>query len=257
MHAISVVRASILELCALDHNGDGPTLARWLGNKTIETFAVWLRDPNNYVVVGVLEGDVKGVGLIEKSGDLRLCYVHPDHQRRGLGRAIVDELEKQATRWGLCEIRLTSSANAKTFYERHGYVSAGQPIHEFGVLWDYPYRKQLTETNERWPRRITLEEALRQGPPPPGNQAIPIFRHGSLEVEMYAPIRTDHQKPHERDEVYVVARGTALFFNGREQREVLPGSFIFVPAKQQHRFESMSPDFAVWVLFYGPSGGET
>jgi GNAT superfamily N-acetyltransferase len=94
-------------------------------------------------VVGVVEGEVKGVGLIEKGGDLRLCYVHPDRQRSGLGRAMVDELEKQASRWGLREIRLTSSANARTFYECHGYVSAGQPIHEFGVLWDYPYRKDL------------------------------------------------------------------------------------------------------------------
>jgi mannose-6-phosphate isomerase-like protein (cupin superfamily) len=104
---------------------------------------------------------------------------------------------------------------------------------------------------------ITLEEALRQGPPLPGNHAIPIFRHGSLEVEMYTPEGTDRQKSHARDEVYVVARGTALFFNGSERREVLAGSFIFVPAKQEHRFESFSPDFAVWVFFYGPAGGET
>jgi mannose-6-phosphate isomerase-like protein (cupin superfamily) len=104
---------------------------------------------------------------------------------------------------------------------------------------------------------ITLEEALRQGPPPPGNLAIPIFRHGSLEVEIYTPAGTDLQKPHERDEVYVVARGTSLFFNGSERQQVLPGSFIFVPANQEHRFESFSPDFAVWVFFYGPAGGET
>lgn len=111
----------------------------------------------------------------------------------------------------------------------------------------------MTKTAE-----ITLEEALRYGPTPPGNLAVPIFRHGSLEVEMYTPAGTDLQTPHERDEVYVVARGTGLFFNGTEQRrEVQPGSFIFVPARQEHRFESFSPDFAVWVFFYGPIGGES
>jgi mannose-6-phosphate isomerase-like protein (cupin superfamily) len=104
---------------------------------------------------------------------------------------------------------------------------------------------------------MTLDEALRQGPAPPGNLAVPIFRHGSLEVEMYTPAGTDPQTPHERDEVYVVARGTGLFFNGRERRDVQPGSFIFVSAKQEHRFESFSPDFAVWVFFYGPVGGES
>jgi hypothetical protein len=29
-----------------------------------------------------------------------------------------------------------------------------------------------------------------------------------------------------------------------------------VPAGHVHRFESFSDDFAVWVFFYGPSGGE-
>jgi hypothetical protein len=58
---------------------------------------------------------------------------------------------------------------------------------------------------------VTFAEALRQGPPPAGNLAVPIFRHGSLEVEMYAPQGADLQKPHGRDEVYVVARGTSDF----------------------------------------------
>jgi len=68
---------------------------------------------------------------------------------------------------------------------------------------------------------------------------------------------TDPQTPHTRDEVYVVARGEGLFFNGAERRQVQPGSFIFVAAGQEHRFESFSPDFVVWVFFYGPAGGES
>jgi mannose-6-phosphate isomerase-like protein (cupin superfamily) len=54
----------------------------------------------------------------------------------------------------------------------------------------------------------------------------------------------------------VVARGSGLFFDGAQRREVQPGAFIFVPAGQEHRFESFSADFAVWVFFYGPEGGE-
>lgn len=142
-NAIAVLRASISELCAADHKKDAATLAKWLGNKTPERFASWINDPKNYVVVGIVEGELKGVGLIEIGGDLRLCYVHPDRQRVGVARLMVAELEAQAQRWGMREIRLTSSANAKGFYERLGYASAGEPIHEFGVLWDFPYRKML------------------------------------------------------------------------------------------------------------------
>jgi len=101
-----------------------------------------------------------------------------------------------------------------------------------------------------------LAEALQQGPPPPGNLAVPIFAHGTLEAEFYTPRGHDPQKPHERDEIYVIARGSGLFFDGESRKSVEPGTFIFVAAGQVHRFEDFSDDFAVWVFFYGPRGGE-
>ncbi len=35
-----------------------------------------------------------------------------------------------------------------------------------------------------------------------------------------------------------------------------PGDALFVPAGAVHRFEEFSEDFAAWVVFYGPEGGE-
>ncbi|MCW3095224.1 MAG: Cupin 2 conserved barrel domain protein [Chthonomonadaceae bacterium] len=103
---------------------------------------------------------------------------------------------------------------------------------------------------------IDIADALRQGPPRQGNLAVPIFAHGTLAVELYTPQGDDPQQPHERDEVYVVARGTGLFFDGTDRRAVEAGTFLFVAAGQVHRFEEFSADFAVWVFFYGPHGGE-
>src|SRR5689334_703802 len=103
---------------------------------------------------------------------------------------------------------------------------------------------------------VSFAEALLKGPPPPGNLAVPIFSHGSLVVELYTPVGHDPQKPHTRDEVYSVARGSGLFFDGERRHSVEAGSFLFVPAGQIHRFEGFSSDFVVWVAFYGPEGGE-
>jgi mannose-6-phosphate isomerase-like protein (cupin superfamily) len=103
---------------------------------------------------------------------------------------------------------------------------------------------------------VSLDTALSRGPPPAGNLAVPIFSHGSLDVELYTPNGEDPQKPHGRDEVYFVARGTGIFFDGAQRHSIKAGSFLFVPAGQLHRFESFSADFAVWVAFYGPEGGE-
>jgi hypothetical protein len=103
---------------------------------------------------------------------------------------------------------------------------------------------------------VGLLEALNLGPPPAGNLAIPVFARGSMTVEMYAPSGVDPQKPHDRDELYLIARGQAVFFDGSVRRNVEAGTLLFVAAGQSHRFEDFSTDFATWVFFYGPVGGE-
>ena len=73
---------------------------------------------------------------------------------------------------------------------------------------------------------VGLAEALTKGPPPPGNLAVPVFSRGSLEVELYTPVGHDPQKPHARDEVYFVSRGSGRFFDGERYQQVEAGSFV-------------------------------
>ena len=58
------------------------------------------------------------------------------------------------------------------------------------------------------------------------------------------------------DEVYVVIAGRGKFLCDGETREFAPGELLFVPAGVVHRFLDFSDDFAAWVIFYGPEGGE-
>jgi len=115
---------------------------------------------------------------------------------------------------------------------------------------------RLTSTSS--PAAIwTPDQAAALGPPPPGNLAAPVFAHGSLEIEWYSPVGVDRQTPHDRDEIYAVARGDAIFWDGVSKRRVAAGTCIFVAAGRDHRFEEMSAEFATWVIFYGPQGGES
>src|SRR5690606_5713867 len=89
-----------------------------------------------------------------------------------------------------------------------------------------------------------------------GHPFVELFAHGTLAVEVYRPQDVDRQQPHDRDEVYIVIRGSGTFRNGETRHPFGPGDFLFVPAGGEHRFESFSEDFLTWVLFYGPAGGE-
>ena len=83
-----------------------------------------------------------------------------------------------------------------------------------------------------------------------------VFQHGGLSVEIYAPTRTDPQKPHTRDEVYFVAAGTGEYVCGDTRQSFGPTDLLFAAAGVEHRFENFTDDLTVWVLFYGPEGGE-
>ena len=104
--------------------------------------------------------------------------------------------------------------------------------------------------------RFTVEEALARIPALGGLRFATVFTHGTLEVEVYAPRGTDPQKPHLRDEIYVVVTGSGQFVNGAARHPFGPGDVLFVPAGVEHRFEEFTDDLVVWVFFYGPEGGE-
>jgi len=141
--AADVLRRSITELCALDHRGDADTLGRWLANKTPQNFLSWLGSDDNFCVVAEANNQVVGVGLLHRSGEIRLCYVAPGAQRKGIGKAIYLALEEQAKAWRLRTLRLESTVSARQFYEALGFRSAGMATPGFGISHCHPYEKQL------------------------------------------------------------------------------------------------------------------
>jgi len=107
------------------------------------------------------------------------------------------------------------------------------------------------------PRKATLRQAASLLP---SLDAVPrsaaVFRHGSLLVKLFAPRGKDSQGPHAQDELYIVAKGSGWFVNDGDRVEFAPDDMLFVPAGVAHRFENFSDDLMVWVVFYGPEGGE-
>jgi oxalate decarboxylase/phosphoglucose isomerase-like protein (cupin superfamily) len=107
---------------------------------------------------------------------------------------------------------------------------------------------------------VTLA-AAEAAPIPEGARSALLIKHGTMTLRYYAPAGRDPQTPHAQDEIYIVAAGRGSFALGRdeaslERRPFGPQDAIFVPAGWVHRFEDFSADFATWVVFWGPDGGE-
>ena len=105
-------------------------------------------------------------------------------------------------------------------------------------------------------RHFPFADALADLPAPPEEPYAVLFHHGSLTIGLYSPRGADEQTPHTRDETYVVARGGGVFIHEGERHPFATGDVLFAAAGEPHHFEDLSDDFAAWVLFHGPEGGE-
>src|SRR5262249_50421719 len=106
---------------------------------------------------------------------------------------------------------------------------------------------------------IHLSDAQAAIPGPAGEHAASFLERGTLKamlsVGRFAPLPRP-TTPHAQDEIYVVMHGRGVFFHDGKRDSFVAGDLLFVAAGSEHRFEDFSEDLTVWVVFYGPSGGE-
>jgi mannose-6-phosphate isomerase-like protein (cupin superfamily) len=103
---------------------------------------------------------------------------------------------------------------------------------------------------------LPLADALSRIPGPAGEHSVSLLQRGTLDIKMSRPVRPNVQAPHEQDEIYVIARGEGVIVHGDRSERCRAGDAVFIAAGTDHRFEDFSDDLAVWVVFFGPPGGE-
>lgn len=144
-----VLRRSIAESCVKDHQGQPGILDAWLGNKTADNVAGWIATPSNHTVVAQHDGEVVGVALVNQAGKLSLCYVLPEVQKRGIGKALLEGVESQARNWGVSVLRLHGTSTAHDFFASNGYILAGKEKSCYGVECDFFWKKLNASPGEQ------------------------------------------------------------------------------------------------------------
>lgn len=101
----------------------------------------WIRRiEEQYFFVALQAGKILGFASLDNSGYLDLIYVHKDHQRQGIGNALLAQLEKTANELELNEINVQSSITAKPFFEAHGFKVMGQ---KYKLVNDVPFMNAI------------------------------------------------------------------------------------------------------------------
>ena len=85
-----------------------------------------------------------------------------------------------------------------------------------------------------------------------GKLYLEFLRVPSLSMGLYAlPAGSeDPQHPHDEDEVYYIVSGQGSVRVADEDRAVKPGSVVFVAAKVEHYFHSITEDLKILVFFF-------
>jgi putative acetyltransferase len=104
-------------------------------DQSIERF---LTNPDGELrLVAEIDGRIVGIGaLVLAKSELRACYVAPQAARRGVGSALMHELERIARDNGLANLQMDSSVTAEPFYLAPGYNVRGRGGTAHGLRQD-------------------------------------------------------------------------------------------------------------------------
>jgi putative acetyltransferase len=89
-----------------------------------------LNEPHTQWILGLMADEPAGFALRHGS-EIRAVYVHPDQANKGLGKALLFELEQSARKEGRQTLELEASLNARPFYQKQGYQDV---CHSFFTL---------------------------------------------------------------------------------------------------------------------------
>ena len=134
---------SIREICGPDYDNDETLLAQWCANKTPENMRRGIENPSNYWIVAIENEMIAGTALMTISGEIHLCYLLPEYLGRGIGKAMLNDLLRNARLLGHRKVTLESTRTARKFYKRNGFIETGATM-GMGIIPSFAMELDLT-----------------------------------------------------------------------------------------------------------------
>ncbi len=78
---------------------------------------------NPFFVVEMPDGELAATGYLDlASGSIEAIFTLPDYFGQGLASLVIETIKDEALKRGLTKLTLSSTPNAQTFYEKHGFL---------------------------------------------------------------------------------------------------------------------------------------
>jgi putative acetyltransferase len=115
-----IFRASIAELTSDDYTEAQQDA--WAS--AAEDVAEFGKDlVSQLTLIATMEGSPIGFASLEGKDKIGMLYVHPAVAGQGVGRMLVDALEKLAGGRGVATLKVDASDSARGFFEKRGYIA--------------------------------------------------------------------------------------------------------------------------------------
>ncbi len=133
--------------CVMDVDGEEPALKA--PATSFQHFWVVERAEGIVACVGCALGPPDGPSELKKPAELKKLYVHKSARRQGLGRALIELVERTAMSAGRRRIHLWSDTRfeaAHAVYEKIGYVRLPETrdLHDKSNTSEFHYLKELS-----------------------------------------------------------------------------------------------------------------
>lgn len=141
-----IIERSIRIGCALDHRNDPALVANWITQQSADLISARMADPQVYLNIALLHEKPVGAGMAQANGDVLFCHVQPEFFRRGVGRALMTDLEGWLRIRGAIHIQLNSTRTGEPFYRHLGYRESAPALNDKG-LQTQPMSKPLSDSS--------------------------------------------------------------------------------------------------------------